>query len=203
MERYLKELESPRGARRRNARFAAGLAAAFLALVAIAGDGMLQERRAAEARAYVRHSVAVQEAVLELETASALMEAHHRGFLARDDAAERGRRERTYADGERTAADLLRLVSGDALQAASARRAIDAFRARHARMLTTSRIADTQGVEAARSVMPVRGIGSMDMVLANLDRMRVRQATLLSERTALAARQAAHFRTILSYGTAL
>ena len=203
MERYLKELESPGGARRRNVRFAAGLAAAFLALVAIAGDGMRQERRAADARAYVRHSVLVQETVLRFEAVSAVMEAHHRGFLVAGDDAARGLRERAYAEGRRMAADLLRLVANDAVQTQSARRAIAAFAARHARMLETSRIADTQGLEAGRAAMPLRGAGSVDPVLAHLDAMRVRQARLLSDRTAQANREADHFRAVLGYGTAL
>ncbi|HSR65607.1 MAG TPA: ATP-binding protein [Xanthomonadaceae bacterium] len=203
VERYLRELESPKRASRRNWRFAAGLAGAFLLLVGIAGYGMLQERRAAAERAFVRHSLAVQEAVLELDLSSARMEVHHRGFLIKGDEDARALRERAFADGARASKELLRLVATDPLQSASARRAIAAFEARHARMLDTARIADAQGLDAGRAAMPLRGEGSADAVVASLAGMRARQAMLLSASTARADRQAAHFRALLSYGTAL
>jgi signal transduction histidine kinase len=203
VERYLRELESPGGARRRNLRFAGGLAAAFLVLVGIAGYGMVQERHAVAARDYLRHSLAVQETVLEFEVANAWMEVHQRGFLVKGDDAARGMREGAFAEGDRLAHDLMRLVANDPVQIQSVRRAISAFDARHARMLETARIADTQGLEAARANLALRGEGSVDAVLASLDSIRARQAMLLSRRTAEADRQAAHFRAILSYGTAL
>jgi signal transduction histidine kinase len=203
VERYLRELGSPNDVRRRNARFAGGLAAAFLVLVGIAGYGMLQEQRARSAREYVRHSLAVQEDVLELQAASMRMEVHHRGFLIKGDDDSRGLREDAFAQGNRMARELLRLVADDPVQAASARHAIAAFAARHARMLETAHIADMQGLGAARAAMPLRGLGSMDPVLSSLGAMRTRQAMLLSGRTAQADQQAAHFRALLSYGTAL
>jgi len=203
VERYLRELESPRAARRRNLRFAGGLAAAFLVLVGIAGYGMLQERRAVAAREYLRHGLAVQETVLEFEAASVRMEVHQRGFLIDGNDGSRGMRERAFAEGDRLAHDLVRLVADDPVQAGMAREAIAAFEARHARMLDTARIADAQGLAAARAAMPLRGAGSMDPVVASLAAMRARQATLMSRRTAEADQQASRFRAILSYGTAL
>ena len=203
MEKYLKELESPERARRRNLRFAGGLAAAFLMLVGIAGYGMLQEQRASAARDYVRHSLAVQETILQLELLSTRMEVHHRGFLIKGDDDSRAMRERAFTDGHRMARELMRLVAGDRVQSATASRSIAAFEERHARMLDTARLADAQGLEAGRAALPLRGTGSVDPVLASLDAMRSRQQQLLSERTQRADRQAAHFRTVLSYGTAL
>jgi signal transduction histidine kinase len=203
VERYLKELESPTGATRRNWRFATGLGGAFLLLVAIASYGMLQEQRALAARAYVRHNLAVQETVLALEAIGAQMEVHHRGFLIKGDDDARTLRERAFADGERTARDLLRLVAEDPVQSRNAREAIAEFRARHARMVETTRIADSQGLEAGRAALALRGAGSADRLLASLEAMRTRQSELLSDRTEKADQQAAHFRTVLSYGTAL
>ena len=203
MERYLRELESPHGTKRRNRRFGAGLAAAFLVLVAIAAYGVQQDGRASAARAYVRHSLAVQETGLALENASALMEIHQRGFLLSGDAALRGLRERAFADGERNAGELARLVADDPAQTDNARRAIAAFETRHARMLDVARIADAQGLEAGRGAFSARGEGSIDPVLAGLAAMRVRQATLLAARSTRADREAAQFRLVLSCGTAL
>jgi signal transduction histidine kinase len=203
VERYLRELESPAGARRRNLRFAGGLAAAFLVMVGIAGDGMLEVQRAIAAREYLRHGLSVQETVLEFEAASARMEIHHRGFLLTGDDESRGMRESAFAEGDRLGRDLLRLVADDPAQAGRAREAVAVFDARHARMLETARIADAQGLDAARAAMPLRGAGSADSVLGSLDAMRARQAMLLSERTAEADRQAAHFRLVLSVGTAI
>jgi len=203
VERYLKELESPGGARRRNVRFAGGLAAAFLVLVGIAGYGMLQARRAVDARDYLRHGLAVQETVLEFEAAITRMEVHQRGFLIKGDDDARGMREGAFADGDRLAHDLLRLVADDPVQTDRARRVIAVFEARHARMLETARIADTLGLDAARAAIALRGAGSLDPILASLDAMRTRQAFLLSVRTTEADRQASHFRAVLSYGTAV
>ncbi|NUS39386.1 MAG: hypothetical protein HOQ02_10240 [Lysobacter sp.] len=179
------------------------MAVAFVVLVVIAGYGMLQERRAADARAYVRHSLAVQETILALEADSAWMEAHQRGFLIGGGAEARALRDRAFADGERKARELARLLADEPVQADNARAAIAALEARHARMLETGRIVDAQGLEAGRAAMPLQGEGSAARVLAGLDAMRARQAMLLAGRTALAERQATLFRMVLSYGTAL
>ncbi|MGN6512598.1 MAG: sensor histidine kinase [Lysobacteraceae bacterium] len=203
VERYIAELESPRGARRRNVRFAEGLVAAVLLLVLTAAYGMLQEQRARDAREYVRHTLAMQEAATQLETASGLMEIQHRGFLIRGDTEARVLRERAHAQGQRSAGELLRLVASDPTLSAETRRAIDAFEARHARMLDSTRVADTQGLEAARRRVPLQGIGSVDAVFARLDAVRAHQARLLASQSALAERQAGHFRVVLAVGTVL
>jgi len=175
--------------------------AALLLLAGIALYGVRQNQRTQDARAYAAAALQMEQAALDMENVSTLMEVHQRGFLVTGDAYALELRDAQYREGVRKAAALRAAVAGNSALEAVAARVVETFDERYRHMREVSDAASDQGLEAGRRMFPLRGQGSVDPVLAHLDELRLRQARVLAGREASADRQAGLFRDVLLYGT--
>jgi signal transduction histidine kinase len=190
-------------AERRQRRFVGSLAAAFVLLLAIAGYGVVQSQHALAARDFVRHSRAVQDAIADAQSHSALMEANQLGYLVSGHTDAIGRRDREYLASRDALRRLQSLAQGDVLQSRRVRDALAALDARHTRMRMVVDVATTRGLDAARAAYPSEGAGSIDPVFAGLSALRQREALQLEQRTAHADREAGLFRLVVLLGSTL
>jgi signal transduction histidine kinase len=174
--------------------------AALLLLAGIALYGVRQNQRTQEARAYAAAALRMEQAMLDMENVSTLMEVHQRGFLVTGDAYALRLRDAQYREGVRKAAALRAAVAGNPAIAELAARVVEAFDERYRRMREFSDIAKAEGLEPARRGFLLRGQGSVDPVMAHLEELRQHQARVLSGREADADREAGLFRDLLLYG---
>lgn len=177
-------------------------AAGFALLVAIAGYGVLQNRRAAAAREFVAGTLSMHEATLEVERLGTLMEAHQRGFLLAGDTVWLQRRDAAYADGAELLAAMPRQVP-DARHRQWVRDATSAFRNRYSRMQAASAAVEREGLDAGRAFFAAANTGPTNEMLSALHALRGEYERLLRRTTELADRQARHLQRVLVYGTAM
>ena len=182
---------------------AAAFGISLLMLIAIAVYGVVQNRRAAAARGYVADTRELQQAALQLQVHSALMEARHRGFLANGQISELDARDAAFLEAQRKLQLLSRQVNADPLARRLVERVQNTLHARYMSMRYTGSVGLREGLARGRAVFRWRGEGSIDPVTRSLVALRAHYEDALAAKTREADAQVATFQAVLLYGTGL
>jgi PAS domain S-box-containing protein len=193
------EIDDVRRARR-NALVGVGLAVALLAAIAV--NGWLGNRRAADARTAVAHSQDVLRHTLELENGIGRMEAGHRGYLVSGQPRALAERDAAYAQALTDLAQLRTLTRDNAYQQARLGEVAALVDARWQRVRHLEQLAAEEGLDVAQSRFLGSGPQSIDPIHEQLTRIRMHEDQLLARRSTTSNRDAATLDVLLVFGTA-
>lgn len=171
------------------------LAAAFLAY--------RQSLREAQARQLVTHTLLVQQGAVELAADLLQMEAEHRAFLIRGEPAFLAARDSYRATALRSMQQLRALTRDNTEQQARLDQIAELEHARNTRMRETTRLAQSEGIEAARANFAPVAAGSMRPLRDAVFALAQAESRLLESRSLDAAAQSAQTRWMVLLGPAL
>jgi PAS domain S-box-containing protein len=186
---------------RRNALVGVGLALVLLAALAV--NGFLGNRRAADARDAVVHSLEVLRLTHDLQTTAQRMESAQRGWLVNGSPEALAARESAHARALELIDELRAKTVDNRHQQDRAVRLDAQLAQRYDRMRAVQDLATGTGLAAAQAQFQASGPYSIEPMHQTLERVRAHEDALLRQRADTSARDSASLDVLLVFGTAV